>query len=314
MMETVIGALDIGGTKIAAAMVTPQGGILNPVECQTAPDKGVAYGLAQIQSLLHDSHQNSGGRLVGIGIGCTGPVFPLTGALGPNNFLHGWEGFNLVEAVENRFHVPTAMENDADAAALAEYNWGAGKGASRFIYLTVSTGIGSGIILDGRLYRGVDGSHPEAGHQVIDPSGPLCTCGACGCWESLASGPALAAWMKEHSPGGTLPDDLDARQVCALAEGGHPLALQAVTHEADYLGIGLANLVSLFCPDVIALGGGVMKSWHLFSGRVQEIISHNCRLVPAEKARLVPAAFGASAGLAGAAQVWLHRFGQIAVQ
>jgi glucokinase len=304
-----IGAVDIGGTKFAAGLVDEQGHILAQASCPSEPEKGFASGLERIEGLLRRClAEFPGQELAGIGIGCTGPVDPVSGLLGPNNFLVGWEGENLPAALGARFGVPAAVENDADAAALAEVRWGAGQGASRLLYITVSTGIGGGLVLDGQIYRGVDGAHPEVGHQVIEPAGPACTCGASGCWEALASGPALAAWYHQQREGQAGPGQvLDARQVCQLALAGQPLALAAVEREGFYLGIGLANLVSLFTPEVIVLGGGVMESWPLFEAQVRAIIARNCRLVPYERTRLERAALGLQTGLAGAAQVWLNR-------
>jgi glucokinase len=192
--------------------------------------------------------------------------------------------------------VTAFLENDADAAALGEWAWGAGMEAHRFLYVTVSTGIGAGLVVDGRIYRGVEGAHPEIGHHVIDPSGPLCFCGAHGCWEIMASGPALA--VRAGLP--------SALEVCRAAEAGDPAAIRAVEQEARYLGLGFANLVTLFTPDIIAVGGGVMHSRHLFWEKIGQTIRENCGLVPYEKTRLVPARLGAQVGLAGAAQVWIQ--------
>jgi glucokinase len=303
-----IGAVDIGGTKIAVGLVDESGRILSRAAFPTQPEQGFASGVERIDQLLRSCLQAFPDQaLAGIGIGCTGPVDPVSGILGNNNFLISWEGENLPAWFVERFNVPVAIENDADAAVLAESAWGAGQGAGSCLYLTVSTGIGGGLVLDGCLYRGVDGAHPEMGHQVIEPAGPLCTCGALGCWEALASGPAMAAWYNQQ-PGSGEP--LDAQQVCRLASEGQPLALSAVEREGFYLGIGLANLVSLFTPEVIVLGGGVMESWPLFEDAVREIIRRNCRLVPYERTRLVRAVLGTQTGLAGAARVWLHRYGR----
>jgi glucokinase len=175
------------------------------------------------------------------------------------------------------------------------------------MYVTISTGIGGGLVLDGQLYRGVDGAHPEIGHHVIDPSGPACYCGAHGCWESLSSGPAMARWWRDNAPQGTPAGEADARSICAAAEQGEPHAMAAVAREGYYLGLGLANLVTLFTPEVIALGGGMMGHRHLFWDIIQTTIRAICTQVPSEKVRLVPAALGAEAALAGAARVWLHR-------
>ena len=303
-----IGALDIGGTKIAVGMVDESGQLLARLENPTDPQRGPGYGLNLICEMLRQTASRTGSPLRGIGIGCTGPVNPLTGVLGPNEFLPGWEGMNLADKLSRSFGVSAAIENDADAAALGEYTWGTGRVArgspgssmgKRFLYVTVSTGIGVGLVLDGKLYRGVDGAHPEIGHHVIDPSGPACFCGANGCWESLASGPALARTGGKNS----------AQEVCASAERGEPAACKAVEREGYYLGLGLANLVTLFIPDIITLGGGVMRSYHLFQDTIRATISRNCKLVPNEKTEVVPAALSLDTGLIGAACAWLHRFG-----
>lgn len=294
-----IGAVDIGGTKIAVGMVDSSGQLLRRLEHPTVPEHGPDYGLSLICEMLRQTAAEAGGHLDGIGIGCTGPVDPLTGTLEKNEFLPGWEGMRLTDELSRSFGVPVAMENDADAAALGEFAWGAGRGATRFIYVTISTGIGGGIVFDGQLYRGANGSHPEIGHHVIDPAGPQCFCGARGCWESLASGPAL-------SQRGGLSS---AREVCEAARRGDVDALDAVEQEGQYLGLGIANLVTLFVPDVIALGGGVMESRDLFWERILSIIRASCGLIPFEKTRLLPAALGADVGLIGAAQVWKTRFG-----
>ncbi len=293
-----IGAVDIGGTKIAIGMVTEDGRILAERECPSGEDLSLEEGLSQITTRLKESAREAGGLLEGIGVGCTGPVNPFSGTLGRIDFLPDWEDCNLVSELQEALGVTVALENDADAAALGELAWGAGQGAKRFIYVTVSTGIGVGMVFDGELYRGVDGSHPELGHHVIDPTGPLCFCGAHGCWESLASGPALAKRAGRDT----------ALEACRAAEAGDPQALSAVEREAFYLGLGFANLVTLFVPDVMALGGGVMQSRDLFWEAIERTIRENCGLVPYEKTRLVPARFGKQAGLLGAAQAWIQRF------
>jgi glucokinase len=303
-----IGAIDVGGTKIAVGMVSETGQVLARAECPTAAKRGPADGLARIAAMLRETATRAGGAMRGIGVGCTGPVDPLAGTIGAVEFLPGWQGFNLVGELARTFAVPVAMENDADAVALGEAAWGAGRGARSLMYVTISTGIGGGLVLDGQLYRGVDGAHPEIGHHVIDPSGPACYCGAHGCWESLASGPAMARWWKDNTPERLLAGEADARNICTAAERGEPHALATVAREGHYLGLGLANLVTLFAPEVIALGGGLMGHRHLFWDTIQTTIRTICTQVPAEKVRLVPAALGAEAALAGAACVWLHRY------
>ncbi len=303
--EKIIGAVDIGGTKIAVGAVSRQGKILTRLECATVPEEGFALAMQRTKGMLREAAARAGAGFEGIGVACPGPLNPFTGIVGDVGTLPGWQGGNLVAELEPEFGVTVAVENDADAVALAEVHWGAAKGSEHFIYITVSTGIGGGIILSGKLYRGAHGAHPELGHQVIDPSGPLCYCRAHGCWESLASGSAMASWMREQQPAAP---ELTAAQICTLAEQGDLLARRSVEREGYYLGLGLANLITLFAPETIALGGGVMKSQHLFLHRALEVIREVCTQVPDAKTQITLASLGADTGLAGAAQAWLCRF------
>lgn len=303
-----IGAVDIGGTKIAAGGVLEDGSIAWREECLTGPDHGFAAAMEHVKAMLHRVERECGG-LEGIGVACPGPLDPLTGVIGDVGTLPGWQGGSLTEALQPEFGVPVAVENDADAAALAEASRGSGKGSRKFIYVTVSTGIGGGIILDGELYRGAGNSHPELGHQIIDRSGPRCYCGANGCWESLASGVAMSTWAQQQQPDAA---PASAETICELAGQGDEPALRAVKREGYYLGLGLANLVTLFTPDVIALGGGVMKSSGLFLGDALKVVRELCTQVPAEKTRITLASLGQDVGLLGAAQAWLSRYRQSA--
>jgi len=303
-----IAAVDIGGTKIAVGVVDDQGQVLT--RAQTPTDAAqYSHGLEAIVKMLRQAEADAGQKISGIGIGATGPVDPIRGEFGDVDFLPGWRGKNLVKDLAQRFSVQVAMENDGDAAALAEAGWGAGRDRSRLIYVTIGTGIGGGIILDGELYRGVDGAHPEIGHHVLDPSGPECSCGFRGCWESLAAGPAMVTWIERHAPPGYLHrQGITAKRICELAQQGDELAEQAVEHESHYLGLGLANLINMFTPDAIVLSGSVMKSAGLFMDRIRDVIRQGCRFVPAEKTELTLASLGEDTNLIGAARVWHYRF------
>jgi glucokinase len=300
-----IGAIDIGGTKIAAGMVDEAGHVLASMACPTDPESGLENAVQRMADMLQKTAAAAGGSFSGIGIGCTGPVFPELGTIGKVEFMPGWEGANLVQIISDKIGTQVAIENDADAAALGEWTWGAGKGTRNFMLVTVGTGIGAGWVLDGKIYRGVDAAHPEIGHQTIDPNGPLCFCGAHGCWESLASGPAMEKWVQAQNP---KPRPLTARELCVLAENGEPEAMSAVRRTAHYFALGLANLVTLFLPECIALGGGLMQAYPLFKDQIELAVRSSCGLVPYEKVSIVPAALGAESGLVGAACVWLNRF------
>jgi len=305
-----IGAVDIGGTKIAVGMVDDGGKVVSRREAPTDPDR-YTDSIELIAGLLRETAIHARAQLTGIGIGSTGPVDPVRGEFGDVDFLPGWRGKSPVQDLAEIFKVRVALENDGDAAALAEAGWGAGRDRTRLIYVTVGTGIGGGIVLDGELYRGVDGAHPEVGHHVVDPAGPACSCGFHGCWESLAAGPAMVAWLESHAPA-SYPhrEGITARKICELAQTGDQVALQAVEHEAYYLGLGIANLINLFTPDAIVLSGSVMKSATLFLDRIREVIRRGCRFVPAEKTELTLASLGDDTNLIGAARVWHYRFGK----
>ena len=305
-----VGAVDIGGTNIAVGIVDPAGKVLARRESETQADGPYESARDRTVAMLKALVAETGINLQGIGIGSTGPVYPLTGEIGDVNFFPHWRGKNPVKDLQKIFGVSVALENDADAAALGEFGWGSGKNKSRLIYVTVGTGIGAGIILNGEVYRGVDQAHPEIGHHVIDSSGPLCLCGFRGCWESLAAGPAMVSWLESSAPADySHRAGLTARRICELARDGDEWAQRTVEREAHYLGLGLANLVSMFVPDAIVLGGSVMKSADLLLEGVRKVIAASCRFVPYEQTELALASLGEDSNLIGAARVWYHRFG-----
>jgi glucokinase len=304
-----IGAVDIGGTKIAVGMVDDHGRVLAKTQTPTDPER-YSVSVEEVTRMLREMALEAGAEISGIGIGSTGPVDPIRGEFGDVDFLPGWRGKNPVNDLARIFNVRVALENDGDAAALAEAGWGAGRDRKRLIYVTIGTGIGGGMIFDGQLYRGVDGAHPEMGHQVIDLVGQPCSCGLRGCWEALAAGPAMAALFKAQAPA-DYPnrESITARRICELAQQGDAIARKATDQEADYLAVGLANLINLFTPDVIVLSGSVMKSADLFMDRIRAVIRSGCRFVPAEKTDLTLASLGDDTNLIGAARVWHYRFG-----
>ena len=302
-----IGAVDIGGTKIAVGMVDDNGKVLSRMEAPTDPNR-YSDSMELIAHMLRKTAQRAGAEISGIGIGSTGPVDPMRGEFGDVDFLPGWRGKSPVKDLSAVFNVSVALENDGDAAALAEAGWDAGRNRTRLIYVTVGTGIGGGIVLDGKLYRGVDGAHPEVGHQVLDPAGLQCSCGFRGCWESLAAGPAMVAWFRHNAPEkDPHREGITAKRICELARAEDVIAIKAMETEAYYLGLGLANLINLFAPDAIVLSGSVMKSSDLFLDRIRALIRSGCRFVPAEKTDLTLASLGDDTNLIGAARVWHYR-------
>ena len=302
-----IGAVDIGGTKIAVGMVDDAGRVLAKEETPSQSAGAWPEARERIIAMLHRAARISSRSMAGIGTGSTGPVDPIGGTFSNLDALPQWSGAAIVDDLTGQFHDPVALKNDADAGALAEASWGAGVGQSSLLYVTVGTGIGGGIILDGRLYRGVDGSHPEFAHQVIDVNGPACSCGLSGWWESLASGLAMSRWM-ETQPEYAGKTGLTAQRIYELASAGDSFAGRAVERETFYLGIGLANLVNLFTLNAIILSGSIMKSAGRYLQDIRRVIERGGRFVPLDKVELRLASLGDDANLIGAARVWHHRF------
>jgi glucokinase len=304
------GAVDIGGTKIAVGIINNDGKVLARLECSTDAGGGYPAALRRIVEMLRTAARTANTQISGVGIGSTGPVNPLTGEFGDVQFFPEWKGENPVRDLREALQVEVAMENDGDASVLGEAGWGAGRNKKTLMYVTIGTGIGAGLLCDGKLYRGVDHSHPEIGHHLIDPSGPPCVCGFRGCWESLAAGPAMVAWLQQNAPADySHRADLTAKKICGLAQQGDDWAKRAVEHESRYLGLGLANLVTLFVPEVIVLGGSVMKSAVLFLEEIRKTIVASCRLVPFDRTELALASLGEDSNLIGAARVWHYHFG-----
>ncbi|HLO29555.1 MAG TPA: ROK family protein, partial [Anaerolineales bacterium] len=253
--------------------------------------------------------------LTGIGIGSTGPLDPIQGTIHNPFTLPTWDNVPIVEWLQRAFHVPVTLENDADAAALGEYWQGAGRGAKRLYAVTVGTGIGTALILEGQIYRGLDGSHPEGGHMVLDPSGPLCYCRMRGCWESLCAGPAIERQAREADLSGSSllelvggePQKITARLVFEAARTGDIVACAIVERVVEYFAQGILNIAILFVPDVIVLSGGVMGSIDLFMPRLQQMLQAYTEMVPAHRIRIAPAGLGYYAGLYGSAYTILGK-------
>jgi glucokinase len=308
--EGLVGAVDIGGTNMTVGVIDGSGRVLQRADTVTVAREGFDQAMSRVGGLLEQLGSKVGQRLSGIGIGCTGPIDPFSGEISEVENLPGWRGNNPVAVLGQRFSLRVAMENDADAAALGELLWGAGHGWRNLICVTVGTGIGGGIILNGSLYRGVGGAHPEIGHHSIDDSsGPRCYCGARGCWESLASGTAIAAHARATAPA-DYPgrEALTTEDLCARARRGDTFAQRAVERAGHYLGVGVANLITLYAPDAIVLSGNVMESADLFMPLIREVVRGSCGLVPASQIKLTTATLGNAAPLVGAAAAWWHRY------
>jgi len=210
--------------------------------------------------------------------------------------------------------VPVYLENDANAAALGEFHFGAGKDVSNMVYMTLSTGIGGGIILNNKLIHGVRDSGGEVGHQTILPDGPLCNCGNRGCLEALSSGTGIAKIFREKLASGrssivsqwvNRPEEISAKIIADAAKMGDPLAKEVWDSAIYYLGIGVANIVTIVSPEMVVLGGSLTKYGDELFIKVREIVRKRARLVPTDEIKIVPAKLGDDVGILGAVAVGL---------
>jgi glucokinase len=299
----IVVGMDIGGSKIAAAVVSEQGEILNQESIVTEAERGFEHGLRRIEALLGRLLARAPGQPVAIGIGCAGPVDPARGTIDNPYTLPTWDGVNIVRPLRERFGVPVALENDADAAAMGEVWLGAGHGGRIVVMVTIGTGIGGAVILDGQIYRGIDGAHPEIGHQCLDPAGPPCYCGARGCWESLASGTAIANAARAQMPAWA-GASIDGASVIRRARRGDPIAVDVVDRAAQATARAVFNLVNLYVPEIVVLGGGVMDAYDLFEPALRETLACDT-MAPIAAIRVERAALGNDAGIVGAARIAL---------
>lgn len=311
MSASVLVGIDLGGTNVRVGAVDCQGQVLAWAEAPIEASRGPQAGLERIVGLIEQVLAKTEGKpLKAIGMGATGPVDRQRGSIQNPYTLPTWEDVPIVQPLCERFGVPVALENDADAAALGEAWVGAGCGRERVLMVTVGTGIGSAFIYRGEVYRGIGGAHPEAGHLVLDVNGPPCYCGARGCWESLAAGPAIARRAQALAQGApTRMLDLaqgdlraiDARIVVATAQAGDALAQHVVEETATYLALGLVNLLIAFLPDVVILGGGVMRAYPVFAPYLHAFIQQHSVVAPLGAVPLEVARLGTQAGVVGAA-------------
>lgn len=307
-------AIDIGGTKLAAGIVDAAGSILARGEVPTLATEGPESVLDRIIRLAGDvlaAPRVSADAIQRIGIGCAGPVDRQAGLiLNPPN-LPGWVRVPLVERIEKALGRPAVLENDANAAALGEFRYGAGKGASSLVYLTVSTGIGSGIILDGKIWHGVKDGAGEVGHMTLLPDGPICGCGNRGCLEALASGPSIArrareALAMERPSRLRVAGDFTAADVVRLAQEGDALAAEVWDETVRYLGLGVAAIVTILAPERVVIGGGVTQAGDFLFEPLRREVRRRVKLVAVESVSILPAALGPVVGILGAAAIALE--------
>lgn len=296
-------AIDIGGTKLAAALVEPDGRIAAYDRAPTPNEPGVDGEelWRALEALLDKVAADAGDPpLAGVGAGCGGPMTWPAAEVSPLN-IPAWRGFPLRERLRARHPgLPVRIHNDAICVAAGEHWLGAGRGHGNVLGMVVSTGVGGGLILDGRLVNGASGNAGHIGHVVVEPDGPPCACGGRGCLEAIARGPGLVAWARRQGwrPGGS---DLTGVELAADARRGDPVAGAAMRRAGRAIGIAIASATHLCDLEVAAIGGGLSQAGPLLFEPLDEAFRTHARMDFARRARIVPAALGQTAGLVGAA-------------
>jgi glucokinase len=315
--EGLVIGVDVGGTKVAAGLVGPEGTIMCqsriPMVCDAAPESGLEAVKSAIESASAQARKAVGAhRLIhAIGICSPGPLDPKAGiVLNPPN-LPCWRNFPLVSEVARIYRVKVKLDNDANAAALAEAKWGAGRGCPNLLYVTIGTGIGTAIVLNGHLYHGRTGAAGEGGHLSIDYRGPRCGCGKAGCIEALAAGPAIARRAQGKVEGGVRSsmvelaggriEEISSQIVGQAYSAGDAVATEVLHETVTLLAFWLGNLIDLLDPDVIIIGGGVASMLKPFFTEIRERLPGCCINSRCQEIPILPAQYGEDAGVAGGA-------------
>jgi len=290
-------ALDLGGTKAAAGVVDGGGRVLSFLVEPTRAEEGPERGLARLFDLGRRAVHEAGHEVAAVGIAAGGPLDPERGILLAPLHLPGWRDVPVTAQAEAAFGLPAVLENDATAAAAGEFRYGAGRGRKSLVYLTLSTGVGGGVVVDGKLLRS-RGNGGELGHVTVDWRGRECRgCGRLGCLEAYASGTSIAERAREAGLNAATAAD-----VAAHAADGDPVAVAVWDETVEALACGLVSLVNVFEPDVVVLGGGVSRTGEQLLGPVRERV-RLAAMGNAGDAEIVQSALGDHVGVVGAAAV-----------
>jgi len=312
-MTAPILGVDIGGTKVAVGIVDREGRILAQSRKPMIADGSAQAGLDAVTGAIDSMISGDTAQISSIGICAPGPLDPTSGiVLNPPN-VPCWRNFPLGPQISSRYRLPVKIDNDANAAALAETRWGAARGFRYVFYATVGTGIGTGIVFDGAIYHGSSGSAGEGGHVSIDYRGPQCNCGKRGCIEALASGPAIGARARakleaEPSRASALRElaqgnlaSVTSETVASAFAAGDAAAQEVLLETVQLLTCWLGNIVDLLDPDVIVMGGGVAAMLQPFFPEIVKNLPAWCVNPRAGEIPLLIARYGADAGIAGGA-------------
>lgn len=310
-------ALDIGGTKLAVAVVTPDGRTHGYRVEPTRRDEGPEVIIRRLFALGREAVEDARlGPIAAVGISCGGPLDATTGVLTSPLHLPGWIDVPIVDLATREFGVPAVLENDATAAVLGEHRYGIARGADVALYLTISTGVGGGAIMHGRLHRGAAGNGGEFGHIMVRPGGRACLCGRLGCLEGYASGTSIALRAREAAAaGGSMlshAEQIRGEDVAAAARAGDPVATAVWNETTDVLGQAITDLVNTFEPNIVVLGGGVTRSGAQLLDPVREIVRRDAMRPAAAAVRVELASLGDEVCVVGAAALAFDRITEAA--
>lgn len=314
--QTVLG-IDIGGTKCAVVLGRTDGTIVSRRSILTQADRTTPLEVLDLLATLAREllgELETRGVAAGVGVSCGGPLDTKTGTIHTPPNLPEWKSVPVRDFFERALNLPVRVENDANATALAEWRYGAGRGTRNFVFMTMGTGIGAGLIIDRRLYSGTNDLAGEVGHQTILMNGPLCGCGKRGCLEALASGPAIARLARESISygrhkrvlelAGGRPADITATHVVEAARDGDAFARQILDEAGTYMGVGIANLIQTLNPERVALGTIAVHAGDLILQPIRAAVAEYAWKRSADVCEIVPAALGDRAQDLAAIALW----------
>ncbi len=305
-------AIDIGGTKLAAAVVSSDGAVLARARAATAAPPDAESLFTALERLCRGALDAAGVDVEALGVGCGGPMAYPEGRVSPLN-IPVWRGFPLRDRLARAFELPCIVDNDAKAMALGEQWKGAGRGSGNMLGMVVSTGVGGGAIVDGRLLHGERGNAGHVGHVVVWPGGPPCGCGARGCVEGIASGTAIARRVAAAQAEGVstvVPAGATAAQVAEAARAGDALARRLFEEAGEAVGRGIASTAALLDLELVAIGGSIaLKAWDLLGPPLLAEVQRSARLDFTRDLRVLQAVLGDAAGLIGAAALGFDLLG-----
>lgn len=306
MEKKYVVGVDLGGTKIYTALVDLDGNIMKEKTVETLAHEGEQAVKGRIIDTIDYVTEGTDKNLIkSIGIGSPGPLDVKNGIIIENSNLP-FKNFAIVETIKEKYDLPTYLDNDANVATLGEFMFGAGKGTENMVFITASTGIGGGAVLNGKLFRGATGNALEVGHMTVSTEGPRCGCGNLGCAEALGSGTAIGKRAKEAVSTNVTTslknyDNVTAKEVFKEAANGDRVAKNILNTSLTYLGIAVANTITNFDPEKVVVGGGVVNGGDIVIDTIRNVVEERCMAAFVENCTIEKAVLGGKAGVLGAA-------------